>query len=204
MKMRKMLLLVGTLVAMTAVGATAAQAKVPEWYIHGKGGDEKLTGNEELIVKGEVTSEANGVESGPCNFELIGTATNVNGMAGGIIIGGTPTAATCPTNIPGCTFVPTVLASETEEGWWSLTGATVGAEPGLEVIGMAITSHYNAVCQGVGIPATVVTIGTATPILENSSCLTFEESVDDMLSGGMWATEIYGEEICFGGNLTLK
>jgi hypothetical protein len=216
MTIKKMLMLVGAAMALVAFSAPAAQAEVPEWWIHTEAGEETLQGQEELHIAGNLSWTVklpNGFnfQSGPCKVTFLGTAENVNGMAGGSVgAAGTTISNPCPTNLPGCGVEEVTTAGFP----WSITGINVTGETGIEIATPTITNHYSAGCQALGLPKSFSVDGVATGILteelnENGeSCVTFDEHQDHLFVevGGVTTTtpvDLDGE-VCVTHPLTLK
>jgi len=186
MTFKKIMLLASMAMAAVAFAAPAAQADAPEWY-HGPN---KLVGEEDLHIDAELESTTgSGFISGPCEITFEGTASNVNGMASGTITGGDVLNAndTCETNVETCDVVATL------EGFpWSVTGTTVTGEPGVEISGAQFTNHYEGTNCPVPLP-TLTATGTATGIVDEEGCISFEEHQDDMhLSIAPIAVDILG------------
>jgi len=184
MTFKKIMLVASMAMAAVAFAAPAAQA-APEWYIHtGPGTEETLQNPANFEITGELSSNVIGsaLVSGPCHVIFEGTAENVNGMAAGTVEEGF-ISEHCETNIPGCTFTPTL-----EVGNWPLTGVTLTGHDGVEINEANFTNHYNATCQAYGIPATVTATGTATALVDTEAptgeCITFEEHLDHLFIGG--------------------
>lgn len=182
MRLRKMVLVAGMAMAAVAMAAPAARGDAPEWYHEGVpiGGPGE---SEALHVIGELSSNPHTgpvptFVSGPCEVTFAGEAWNANGMAEGVITGGT-IQHICDTSVEKCKFTPTL-----QNFPWTLTGTTVTGEPGVEIAGAQFENHYINEAAG-ACPLPVLTIkvpGTATGIVDENGCLSFAGHTDDMLT----------------------
>lgn len=174
---RKTMLIGVVALAAAVVMAQGAQADAPQWYHEGIKVGEGSGNGRALHVTGELAWAIPGasVISGPCEVTFEGEAWNENGMADGVVTGGT-IQEECETNIEGCTLTVTL-----QNFPWDITGMTVTEEPGLGIIGFQTEYHYMNTEACPFEVSTFMTTGTLTGIAEEDvRCLSYEEHSDDL------------------------